>query len=466
MKEPLVGVQLGAHSVFDEGAEHCLDLLRETAGANAVFVYTHSYHISRRKPPQALTADHGVPVPEQGERELNRVWVEHHDEVFGGTFLRHPETEGEYAGRDVLAELAEPAEERGIALYGRILEPWNETLSRTIPNWSKILTVDVYGRINRQPCWNHPDYRNFWVSTVEDLFKTYPLRGLKFGSERVGPLSRLLYRGAVPVCFCEHCRARGRAKGIDVERARRGFRELYELIHSDDQSAGGDGMLINVLRSFLKYPEMLAWEYEWYRAREEAYGLLYGTVKVIDPEAEFGLHIDHQQSTWDTVYRAEAEFDEMADYCDFLKPIVYHDIAGPRIRRWVLDRLQGTVLGEISLEQSLELFYDVMGYDKEREPELDELDTVGFSPDYVYRVIRRFVEASKGKVPIYAGIGIDVPWNGEHFPTSPEGVYQATLKAFEAGASGIVISREYDEMRVPSLRAVKRAVEAFTANGE
>ena len=32
MPNPFVGVQLGAHSVFDEGADHLLDLLQETAG--------------------------------------------------------------------------------------------------------------------------------------------------------------------------------------------------------------------------------------------------------------------------------------------------------------------------------------------------------------------------------------------------------------------------------------------------
>lgn len=38
-----VGVQLGPQSVFDEGPERCLDLLQETAGVNAVFVYSHTY---------------------------------------------------------------------------------------------------------------------------------------------------------------------------------------------------------------------------------------------------------------------------------------------------------------------------------------------------------------------------------------------------------------------------------------
>jgi hypothetical protein len=41
-------------------------------------------------------------------------------------------------------------------------------------------------------------------------------------------------------------------------------------------------------------------------------------------------------------------------------------------------------------------------------------------------------------------------------------MYEATLKAFEAGAGGVLISREYDEMRLPNLRAVGRAIRELT----
>ncbi len=36
------------------------------------------------------------------------------------------------------------------------------------------------------------------------------------------------------------------------------------------------------------------------------------------------------------------------------------------------------------------------------------------------------------------------------------------MKSYEAGADGIVASREYEEMTVPNLRAVGRAVRALT----
>ena len=100
-----------------------------------------------------------------------------------------------------------------------------------MPNWPKILTVDVYGRINHLPCWNNPDYRTWWLSTVEDLFKSYPLDGFKYGAERSGPLPNLLVNGDVPGCFCDLCRARGRETRVSTWSApARASRTLYEFI--------------------------------------------------------------------------------------------------------------------------------------------------------------------------------------------------------------------------------------------
>lgn len=52
-------------------------------------------------------------------------------------------------------------------------------------------------------------------------------------------------------------------------------------------------------------------------------------------------------------------------------------------------------------------------------------------------------------------------WNHagmQPFPSDPDKLTRAVTRAFDAGANGIVISREYDEMRLPSLRAIGRAV--------
>src|SRR2546425_1245642 len=54
------GIQMGAHTMLDEGIERCLDLVQETAGINALLVYSHAYNGELRKPLQYLAADHGI----------------------------------------------------------------------------------------------------------------------------------------------------------------------------------------------------------------------------------------------------------------------------------------------------------------------------------------------------------------------------------------------------------------------
>jgi hypothetical protein len=144
----------------------------------------------------------------------------------------------------------------------------------------------------------------------------------------------------------------------------------------------------------------------------------------------------------------------MAPHADFIKFIGYHNVLSPRIRDWYLPRFERTILGEVSRETSLDLYYAMFGYDKRAEPALAELGRRGFSPEYVFRETQHSVASANGKTKIYTGIGFDVPGSP---PDDPETVYQATLKAFQAGADGIVVSREYEEMEIPHLQAVGRA---------
>jgi hypothetical protein len=460
-EEKFIGIQMGPHSLLDEGIEPCLDFIQRTAAVNAVLVYSQSYLIDAHRPTETLAQDHGLPFKELTGRKLPFVWVRPREEYYRGTILRYrlPESGTEFADRDLFAELAEPVRKRGMKLYARILETSGKPAMDGIASFEKVLAVDVYGQPMEMGCWNHPDYRSFWSATAEDLFRSYELDGLQWGAERHGPLMTTILSGQPPFCFCEHCQTRCRTQGISVERARKGFTELHEFVQAllkGGQKQGG--AFTGLLRVLLRYPEVLAWEYQYRVSREETAQAIFAAAKRAKPKAQVGWHVDHQQSSWDQIYRAEMTYGEMAAYSDFIKPIVYHDILGPRVRWWVLERLQKSVLSEISLEESLELYYDIFGYDKKREPTVEKLDQTGFSSDYVFRETKRTVSETGGKAKVYPGIGFDVPWNGKHYASEPENVYQAVRRGFEAGADGIVISREYDEMRRANLEAVGRAV--------
>ena len=189
-------------------------------------------------------------------------------------------------------------------------------------------------------------------------------------------------------------------------------------------------------------------------SKEDLAKRLYGTAKVTRPDADFGLHLDHQQTTWDPFQRALLDVSEIATYCDFIKPIAYHDIAGPRIKNWFLGQLHASILGDVPMDTLLSVFYDLAGYDATVEPGIDDLDRKGLTEEYVYRLTKRLVDGVRGQVPIYPGIGFDVPMGDDAFCGDPDRAARAALRALDAGAEGIVLSREYDEMRLPTLQAI------------
>ena len=434
--EPFNAIQMGPHTILDEGIEPCLDLIQETAGINALMIYSHTYHGDIRKPAQMLATDHGVPPREMRNRRLPAVWVKQHEQYFKDTTLRHqiPDSSYEYANRDLFAEVQAPARKRGMKVYARILEG----PSPTIQNRSKVVTRDVYGKSTNVACWNHPEYRAWWNATVEDLFRTYDLDGFQWGAERMGPLMNVIlpWNDAAPTCFCEHCVARGQSQRNRLRSApARASRNCTGYVRGlmAGKSKPASGVFAGFLGVLIRYPEILSWEYQYRLGREEVQAGMYRTIKAIKPGADVGWHVDHQPSSWDLVYRAEMSYAEMAPYSDFIKFIAYHDVLGPRIRYWYLERFQKTILGELTLGESLDLYYDLFGYDKKVEPKVDELAKKGFSPDYVYRETKRSVASAEGKTKIYPGIGFDVPWGNTHVDADPEEVYQCVLKAFEGG---------------------------------
>jgi hypothetical protein len=467
---PFVGIQIAAHSFYDEGIEYCLDLLKETAGINGLLISSHSYYGAMGRPLEVM-ADHGVPKADNSKRTLNRVWVQHHDKYFADTKLRHrrPNPDSLYAGREVFADLAEAAAKRNMRLYARHYQPSKEA-ANFVEGFTRILARDHEGKPHDKPCWNNPDYRGYLLGTMRDIFESYPLDGLQYGAERPTPLTDAIFKGSGLICFCAHCCSRGKAEGINVARARDGGRNLCEFMTAlrKGNARTPDGVVPEFLAILLRYPELLAWERLWHLSGNEVHKLLYDELKSIRPQADIGRHVDHRQSSWDLLYRAGSRYQDMPDHADFIKPILYHDILGPRLQKNYLAPLGQGVLQELSAAQSLELFYAWFGHSPQREPALEGLRG-GLSPEYVYKETKRAVEGAAGRAAVYSGIGLDIPsgsgWGTDVWQSDPDEVHQVVTRAFDAGATGIVASREYEEITLGSLRVVGQAVrDAGAAN--
>ncbi len=453
---PLIGVQMGAHTMLDEGIEPCLDLCRETAAVDTLFTYSHAYGGDVRKPIEWLATDHGKPPIDQRSRKLPQVYVKLHDEYYKDTSLRHQQVDSSFAyfNRDLFAEMRVPATRRGMKIYARILEARHPD----IRNFDKVVMVDVNGKPTQTACWNHPEYKAFWNATVTDLFKSYDLDGFQWGAERASPLTRLINGGAenTAACFCRFCLARGKAHGIDTDRARTGFAAMLAYIQA---LRGGkrppEGAYAGYFGLLMRYPEILAWDYQYRLSREEIMKGMYDTIKAIKPSAEVGWHVDHWATSMDIIARAAMTYAEMAPWGDYEKIVVYHAVTSPRLRSWIASE-QRSILSDMTLEQAIAYHYELWGYPKSLDVIADKPTPPAASPEYVYAETRRSVESAQGKTKIYPGIGFNLPGGG---PDDPDAITQCVLKAFDAGAAGIVISREYEELTVPNLRGVGRAVQ-------
>jgi hypothetical protein len=452
----LVGIQISPTDLLDAGIDSCLDFLQESAGINAIFCYSQTYHLGEA-PDHVLATDHPRPPRSAAGRSLPFLWVRLPSSAFADLTVQHaiPKVTDEFANRDVFAETIERCGTRGVRVYARFLEAGMSRAAR-IPGYRNVAAISVDGSASHGPCWNHPDYREWLVRTVREMLRIYPLDGVQYGAERVGALSEVLFRGWPASCFCEHCRKRCRDTGIDVSRIIEGFAELSRAC-----SAGRHGVLTAVLRVMFRYPELLSFYRLWLEADAEIHSLIYRSAKAIRPTAEIGQHVDHQRSSWDPLFRAAMPYSQMAVHNDFIKPIVYHDILGPRLREWVIDPMRHLVLSDLSDSQALDLFYAVFGHDPACEPAFQSLDTHGLSAEYVYRETRRCVEEVSGKARVYAGIGLDIPHYAEdgmkRMQSEPHGISQATQRALDAGASGVIASRELREMSIRSLQAFGQA---------
>lgn len=468
-QDSLVGIQIAPVSMFDEGIDRCLDTLQETAGINTLFVYSQTYHAGT-KPQNVLATDHGVQVRDFRRSRLPHLWVRHRDNAFDGMAVRHerPDSSLEYGQRDFFHEIQEPAAQRDMKVYARILEADARRKAR-IPGYEKVLTVDHNGRPGHGPCWNNPHYREWVYTTVRELVTNYRLDGLQYGAERTGPLSHVLYRGMTPACFCVHCVERNKRLGIDPVKAKTGFAQMYELIQSvggvagsKEQKGAANGVLSAVMRIIYQHPETLSWDYQWFQSDEEICTEVHRIAKSVRPEIDSGRHVDHQRSSWDFFFRSAMSYEQMAANADFIKPIVYHESMGPRLRWWVLERMKKTALNDLSLEQSLQLYYGLFRHNAGDQPNVADLDANGLGPEYVFREIERCKQAVGNTAKVYAGIGIDIPWyipNGmEPRPSDSQQLTVAVKRAFDAGADGVLASREYNEMRFSSLRAFGRGV--------
>src|SRR5205807_5315974 len=142
-------------------------------------------------------------------------------------------------------------------------------------------------------------------------------------SERQGPLGNVLVSNHVGLgagggvaCFCQYCVAAAKERGIDVDRAREGYMELYKWANAGREGKQpADGAFVTFWRLLTKYPEIMGWERLWNDALNDTYRDMYQLSKSIAPNKGIGWHIWHNNS-FSPLYRAEQDYSDLAKYSD------------------------------------------------------------------------------------------------------------------------------------------------------
>jgi len=450
-RKNFVGIQIGLVSFLDEGVGAVLDFLQEKASVNALLPSTISWSRGNAGRATDWYPDHGKAEP---------------DELVGGAMFRidpryynstsikdFAAPDPLYQGVDFLELIQDEARRRGIGIYPYYCETSRvEPRSVNVPGWVNLLEVDAHGRRGGRPCVNNPDYQAWWRAVLENHFRNYDLDGFCWGVERKGPLFHLM-DGAAATCFCQHCRRQAHEQGLDIEAARRGYLVLEDYFRRARRGNAPDGYFVEFLRVLLHHPAILAYEKFWHESHKGLAKEIYGTVKWLKPTASVGMHIWQYVNTFNPLLRAQWDLREFRHFADWVKPVLYHVAAGPRFAQIVKGYTQSW-LGDFTPEEAVPWLYRVLQLN---EAPFDRLRRTPFSTEYVFRETARTVRAVGPDVQVYPGIGVGVQGIGE-LRITPQDVRGAVRAAYEAGATGIVICRNYSEAMLDAIAAVGEAL--------
>lgn len=457
-----IAVQVGSASFKDEGVESVLDTLQSRAAANTVFIATPTWSRETGGRARPGYADHGIQVEDSAWVGGNYATV--HPEYYRDSQLGAVGKAPDHGEWDVFDAVIPEARKRGVETFALMDESSSALELRRYANFLKCMEVDMWNKPARRPCYRNPDYRNWHLSMVEDYIKSYDLNGISWRAERPGPLNLLVQGRSIQglgliSCFCSHCLAVAKDLGIDWHSAQEGFRKLVQWNAAvADGNRPTDGAFSTFWRLILQYPDTIAWQAMWTDGQRQLYRDIFGTARAFKPEMEIGWDLD-QNITFSPFDRAGQDFADLSHICDFLKISTYNASGGAAFAAAV-DNFAHAIFGDVSQQEAYPLVQKMLGLD---EGELSAIASDGLSAEYVRRETARSVKANEGRCVIYAGIDIDIPIEVEPgrlvSRSTAEQVEKAVVAAFEGGASGVVLSRKYAEMRLENLSAVGAALQ-------
>jgi hypothetical protein len=451
------GIQVGPDSFVDEGTEKVLDILQEKGAVNTIFLttFTHGQGLAGRQTEKTLH-DHGKPAS-AGKPFFGGNFAMPHAEFYKNTILNDMRAP-DFDNLDIVAEVLPAAKKRGMRVFCSV----EDQMRLARPGAKETAEVDLYGRQAGTLCLFHPDVHAFWTGLVTDLCSSYKVDGILFFNERNGPLLTALgashfqsISSSRVTCFCDHHKKAATEHGINFDRAKEGYLKLDQFVQAclkDERPS--DGYYVEFQRLLLDYPEIVAYDRLFDFGKHQILDEVRSAVKEVDSNLLVGFHIEHVNS-FNPFFRATRSYSDLAALADFLKVVVYNNCGGERYANFIRN-IGSTLFRDVPKDVLMRFNNRLLNY--ENEANLEDLPKTGLSPDYVYRETKRALVGVQGKCGILPGIDIGIPVGRNSRIASPDDTYAATLAAFNAGSTGVILSRKYSEMQLANLEAAGKAI--------
>jgi hypothetical protein len=206
-----VGTQIRPWTIADEGMGYLLDNMQSMAAVNNLYliVVMHEEH----RPYQAPEFPHN-PVRDIFDAEDSRVSFFPEWERYGE--IKPLLSDHKWIREtDWLQLVVDSCRARGMAVGAEVSHfPIPKSMIKAHPEWQQ-RTIDGSSPSEVRFCPNHPVPREYVVALFGDIAANYDLDYIQ--------TCQLIYTNAenekVASCFCEHCMARAREEGFDLEAA-------------------------------------------------------------------------------------------------------------------------------------------------------------------------------------------------------------------------------------------------------
>ena len=454
----LNGIQINPLSFVDEGIDNCFNILKNRFKINAIFVCTVSW--------LALKIGRSISYeydgwPDHGIREpidlKGGAYFRPNPKYYTQTLIKDFYTQDQiFQDKDILSDIIKVAKQNDIKVYIELMEPFfkyeghGSIQSVDIPNIVNCMETDLYGRTGSDPSTFNKDYRNWIKAIVEDQCKSYKIDGVMWCNERCSPLDQLI-QGNVPTDFSNDMLDYASRNNINVDSVKKAFITVINQLENSDN----DFDIIKFINLILYNPEILIWEKLWLENNKNLDKELYGLVKWIDKDLEFGLNI-WNRNHFNPIRKAQWPWDEVTKYCDWVKPITYQHQGGS-IYKKEITYWNKRLLKNYDKNEILNVFNRILNIES---TDWDNLVSTGLNPkSYVYDQCKETVKGVNNTIPVYMGIGVDAPsYNSIQARCSPEIVYESVKASHKAGASGFIYSPNYNFMQLKNLDGSVKAL--------